>query len=168
MHGLAEKVKIEISHLNFHLGSSNLPNRATGCNRYYFSLASESPTPIKNSKIYSKEEDITLIYELRTYWAAPGKTEALLERFRSLTLALFEQHNMQVVGFWTPQESGDENGDLIYLLKFENQEAKEQAWNAFRQDKDWVEGKAASETDGVLTSRLTSIVLTPTDFSLMQ
>ena len=47
----------------------------------------------------------SMIYELRTYWAAPGKAEALHNRFRTLTLGIFAKHAMQVVGFWTPDPS---------------------------------------------------------------
>ena len=56
-------------------------------------------------------------FELRTYYAAPGKLEALNKRFRDHTCALLEKHGMAVVGFWMPadKEQGAEN-KLIYLL----------------------------------------------------
>ena len=34
------------------------------------------------------------LYELRVYWAAPGKLDALHARFRDHTLKLFEKHGM--------------------------------------------------------------------------
>jgi len=109
-----------------------------------------------------------LIYELRTYWAAPGKREALHNRFRNVTLGLFDRHNMQVVGFWTPASATEETGDLIYILAFPDAEALAQAWAAFRADPDWQAGKAASEVNGPLTSKLTSLQLQPTDYSPLQ
>ena len=42
-----------------------------------------------------------MIYELRRYTAAPGKTEALHNRFRTLTLGVFARYNMEVVGLLT-------------------------------------------------------------------
>lgn len=105
-----------------------------------------------------------MIYELRTYWTAPGKAEALNQRFRSLTLGLFERHNMQVVGFWVP-ENTEQDGNLIYLLAFESREAMQAAWDAFRVDPDWQAGKAASEVDGPIAVRVESRVLTATDYS---
>ena len=71
-----------------------------------------------------------MIYELRTYWAAPGKAEALHNRFRTLTLGIFAKHGMQVVGFWTPDPSVEDAGDLVYIMAFADQEAKARAWDA--------------------------------------
>ena len=54
-----------------------------------------------------------MIYELRTYWAAPGKQDALHARFRTLTCRLFAKHGMQIVGFWVPDTPTTETGDLV-------------------------------------------------------
>lgn len=109
-----------------------------------------------------------MIYELRTYWAAPGKQDALHARFRMLTLRLFARHQMQVIGFWTPSPATAESGDLVYILAFQDEDALDQAWNAFRADPDWLEGKAASERDGALTAKVTSTRLAPTEYSPLQ
>lgn len=109
-----------------------------------------------------------MIYELRTYWAAPGKADALHARFRNLTLGLFARHSMHVVGFWTPKPETEESGTLVYILAFPDQDALKQAWDAFRADPEWQAGKAASEINGSLTARVTSTVLEPTDYSPMR
>lgn len=109
-----------------------------------------------------------MIYELRTYWAAEGKIEALHQRFRTVTLGVFAKHGMAVVGFWTPTAVTEETGDLVYLMAFESEDAMKSAWAAFREDADWVNGKAASEVNGSLVTKLTSVVLAPTDYSPMQ
>lgn len=106
-----------------------------------------------------------MIYELRTYYAAPGKRDALHQRFRTLTLRLFARHQLRLVGFWTPDPITDESGDLVYLLAFQDQHALERAWTAFRADLEWQTGKAASEVDGPLTRKVTSTILQPTDYS---
>jgi hypothetical protein len=106
-----------------------------------------------------------MIYELRTYWAAPDKVEALHERFRSLTLRIFERHKMQVVGFWVPNPATEESGDLVYMLAFPSEDMLTAAWAAFRQDPDWQAGRAASEVEGKLVTKLNSMVLLPTDYS---
>src|SRR5688572_29712495 len=46
-------------------------------------------------------------YELRTYYANPGKLEALNARFRDHTLRLFEKAGMTNVAYWTKQDGGD-------------------------------------------------------------
>jgi hypothetical protein len=106
-----------------------------------------------------------MIYELRTYWAAPGKIEALHRRFNTLTLGIFQRHNMEVVGFWTPTPATAETGDLVYIMRFDDEAAKTAAWSTFQNDPDWISGKTASEVDGKLVDRLTSVLLNPTDYS---
>ena len=105
-----------------------------------------------------------MIYELRTYWAAPGKIENLHERFRSLTLGVFARHGMEVAGFWTPVPATPESGDLVYMMRFADEAAMEAAWEAFRADLQWIEGKAASEVNGPLVVKVTSVVLRTTDY----
>ena len=109
-----------------------------------------------------------MIYELRIYWAAPGKIEALHNRFKNVTLKVFERHHMEVVGFWTPEQTTPESGDLVYIMRFPDQAAMQAAWDAFRADPEWIEGRAASEINGPLVSRLTSQVLNPTSYSPLQ
>ena len=41
-------------------------------------------------------------YELRTYFAAPGKLDALNARFRNHTCKIFEKHGMVNIGYWVP------------------------------------------------------------------
>ena len=106
-----------------------------------------------------------MIYELRTYWAAPGKIDALHTRFRDLTLKIFARHQMEVVGFWTPQPATEQTGDLIYILRFPDEDAMRAAWAAMRADDEWISGRAAREVDGKLVTHLTSQVLHPTAYS---
>jgi len=106
-----------------------------------------------------------MIYELRTYWAAPGKSENLHARFRNLTMGVFKRLNMEVVGFWRPVEPTAESGDLVYVLRFADEAAMKAAWEAFRADPEWIAGRAASETDGKLAERVTSVVLLATDYA---
>ena len=109
-----------------------------------------------------------MIYELRTYWAAEGKHDAIIERFRSLTMGMFDRLGMKVVGFWTPDPVDEASGDLVYLMVFEDEDAKEKAWTTFQADPEWVAGFAASRVDGKLVTRLQSVILQPTDFSSLQ
>ncbi|HET8631900.1 MAG TPA: NIPSNAP family protein [Thermomicrobiales bacterium] len=109
-----------------------------------------------------------MIYELRTYTAAPGKLDALNRRFRDVTLGLFEKHDLRVIGFWQPLAGDDQEGDLVYLLAHPDREAAEANWAAFRADEAWVRAKAESERDGPLTAKIVSRMLEPTDYSPLQ
>lgn len=102
-------------------------------------------------------------FELRTYYAAEGKLEALQKRFRDHTTALFEKHGMTNVGYWLPIENPDQR--LIYLLSYPDLDARETAWKAFQTDPEWIEAKAASEVEGTLVKKAESRFLTLTDFS---
>lgn len=102
-------------------------------------------------------------YELRTYHAAPGKLDALLERFRQHTTALFEKHGMTNVGYWTPVENPGRQ--IIYILSYPDRAAREASWRAFSTDPQWNAVAKASEANGKLVEKVESRFLAVTDFS---
>src|SRR5262245_27472841 len=71
----------------------------------------------------------TRVFEMRTYYAAPGKLDALNARFRDHTCRRFEKHGMTNIGYWMPIENPDSK--LIYVLAYPNMEAREKSWNEF-------------------------------------
>ena len=99
-----------------------------------------------------------MTYELRTYTAGPGKMDALLERFRSLTIDLFTEHNIRSLGYWTPVGTDD---TLVYLVQHDGD--PQENWKAFGADQRWIDGKAASEVDGPLSTSIESVMLEATD-----
>lgn len=109
-----------------------------------------------------------MLYELRTYTAAPGKLDQLEDRFRNHTLTLFEKHGIDVVGFWRPAAPDDQEGDLVYLCAFPDRAAFERAWAGFRADPEWIRARDESEREGRLAVKVTSRLLTPTDYSPMK
>jgi hypothetical protein len=109
---------------------------------------------------------IARIFELRTYQAAPGKLDALHARFRDHTSALFKRHGLEVVGFWVHGDAqADGDGTLVYLLAFDNQADADAAWEAFRTDPEWIQARAESEVDGILTAGVQSVFMAATDYS---
>ena len=106
------------------------------------------------------------LFELRTYHAAPGKLDALQARFANHTLRLFAKHGLTVVGSGYPRRRAP-GDDLVYLLAFQDSEAREQCWEAFRADPNWVKARAESEADGPLLNSLESVFLDPTSYSPM-
>jgi hypothetical protein len=105
----------------------------------------------------------TRCFEMRVYYAAPGKLEALHARFRNHTVKLFEKHGITNVGYWTPVENPDSK--LIYVLTYPNREARTTAWKAFQADPDWQAAFKASEVDGKLVAKAETLFMTATDFS---
>ena len=114
------------------------------------------------STTFAAEKD-TRCYELRTYYAAPGKLDELHARFREHTRKIFEKHHMSNIGYWVPLENTDDR--LIYLLAFPSREAHDQSWKDFGNDPEWKEVARKSEANGRLVSRIESVLLNATDYS---
>jgi hypothetical protein len=108
-----------------------------------------------------------MIYELRIYRAMPMRLPALLKRFETVTLPLFAKHGIVQAGFWTTL-IGESNNDLHYLLAWSSMAEREQRWNAFVADPDWISGRNESEKDGPLIANLSSQLLQPTAFSAVR
>lgn len=108
-----------------------------------------------------------MIYELRVYRCLPGRLPALLKRFESLTLALWDKHGIRQSGFFTTV-IGESNQELTYLLKWDSMAEREKLWTAFMNDPAWVEGRAKSEEDGQIVGNVVSQFLTPTAFSALK
>jgi len=102
-------------------------------------------------------------FEMRIYYAAPGKLDDLLARFRNHTMSLFEKHGMANIGYWVPLTNSENK--LVYLLAYPNREAREKSWKAFGADPAWQEVAKESEKNGKLVLKAESIYLQPTDFS---
>ena len=105
-----------------------------------------------------------MIHELRIYECLPGRLPALNNRFETITLKLWEKHGIRPVGFWTTL-IGRSNQALYYLLEWENLAERDQKWNAFAADPDWLTARAETEKDGPIVARVTNEILTPTPYS---
>jgi hypothetical protein len=105
------------------------------------------------------------VFEMRTYYAAPGKMDALHARFRNHTNKLFVKHGMTLIGFWSPMDAEQAKQKMVYILAFPSREAAAKSWKAFQEDPEWKEAKAASEKDGKLVDKVESVFLNPTDYS---
>ncbi len=105
----------------------------------------------------------TRCFEMRIYYAAPGKLDALNSRFRDHTCKLFEKHDMVNIGYWVPVDNTDNK--VVYILAYPNRQAREASWKAFMADPDWQAAYKASEVNGKLVDKAVSIFLEATDFS---
>jgi hypothetical protein len=108
-----------------------------------------------------------MIYEMRIYEAQPGKLPALNARFANATLRLFERHGIVSVGYWVTY-IGPSANTLTYILAWNDLAARQQRWDAFQSDPEWLAAKAESERDGPLLMQVQSIIMKPTEYSPMQ
>ncbi len=108
-------------------------------------------------------------FEMRTYYAAPGKMEAMNSRFRDHTCALFKKHGMELVGFWIPtdKDKGAEN-TLVYILAHKSREAAKKSWAAFVSDPAWKKAQTESEANGKLVDKADVVFMSATDYSPMK
>ena len=105
----------------------------------------------------------TRCFEMRVYYAPEGKLDDLNARFRDHTMALFEKHGMQNIGYFMPVDNKDNK--LVYFLAYPSREAREKSWKAFFVDPDWQKAYKASEANGKLVSKVESYFLQATDYS---
>ena len=108
-----------------------------------------------------------MLYELRIYHCVSGRLPALLNRFDTITLALWEKHGIRQAGFWTVA-IGESNQDLYYLLAWESMADREAKWAAFLSDPEWIEKRAETERDGAIVASVNNQILQPTSFSSVQ
>jgi hypothetical protein len=110
-------------------------------------------TPQKNSNLY----------EMRIYYAHPGKLDDLQKRFRENTMRIFEKHGMTNLGYWVPLDNTENK--LIYVLSYPDKEAREKSWKSFSEDPEWKKVQSESEANGKLVAKVESIFMKTTDFS---
>lgn len=105
-----------------------------------------------------------MIHELRVYRCVPGRLPALLKRFETTTLKIWERHGIRQAGFWTTL-IGESSQELTYLLAWESMAEREQKWGQFMADPEWVAKRAETEKEGAIVANVSSQFLQPTAFS---
>ncbi|MEM7049496.1 MAG: NIPSNAP family protein [Acidobacteriota bacterium] len=113
-------------------------------------------------------QDSGKVFELRTYITYEGRLEALNTRFADHSIALLRKHGAEVVAFWTPVDGNNAENTLIYIVAFPSREARDQIWHAVFSDPTWPKIKADSEKGGKVVKRVTSRLMTATEYSPLQ
>src|SRR5271155_2512553 len=108
-----------------------------------------------------------MIYELRVYRCVPNRLPALLKRFESATLRIWQKHGIHQAGFWTTL-IGESNQELTYMLAWDSMAEREKRWSAFRADPEWIAISAETEKDGQLVQNIRNELLAPTEFSAVK
>jgi hypothetical protein len=111
---------------------------------------------------FAAEQD-PRVFEMRTYYAAPGKLDALHARFRDHTTKLLSKHGIKDLGYWVPMENTA--NQLMFVLVYPSRDARETSWKSFTSDPDWIKAKDASEAQGKLVDKVEQRFLSALDFS---
>jgi hypothetical protein len=114
-----------------------------------------------------QEMEEMMIYEMRVYRCIPGRLPALLKRFETITLKIWEKHGIRQAGFFTTLV-GESHQELTYLLAWESLADREKKWAAFQSDPEWIEARAKTEADGQIVANIVNQLLAPTAFSAVK
>ena len=108
-----------------------------------------------------------MIHELRIYHAVPGRMPDLNNRFSNITLKMWDKFGIRQVGFWTTLV-GPSNNALYYLLEWQSLAEREQKWNAFAANPEWLAARAETEKNGPLVEHIENMFLAPTAYSKLK
>lgn len=115
------------------------------------------------------EDKPARVFEMRTYYAAPGKMDDLHARFRDHTCALFKKHGMELIGFWEPVDTKSGKGEkMVYILAYPSREPATASWKAFGADPAWQKARTESEKNGKLVAKVESVFLNGLDYSAIK
>src|SRR5437870_6372155 len=107
-------------------------------------------------------------YERRLNHVHEGKIDALKARFGNHTDSIFKRHNMQSIGYWSPEDAPSSQNLFIYILEHPSRQEAEKNWAAFQADPEWQKVKAESEAHGALVDHIDRYFMDPTSFSALK
>jgi NIPSNAP len=136
------------------------------CGIALVSFAAGSLITARLTHLKQVEADSNRVFELDIYHAVPGKVPALESRFSDAS-KLLAKHNLNVVGYWVPNEDPAWNNTFIYLVSHSSREAAEKNWNAFHSDPAFQKYRK-SENAEKLIEQVDEIYMRPTDYSPMK
>lgn len=140
------------------------------CGIVLVSFAAGSLLTARLTHLNQVRADNNRVFELMTYHTAPGKALALESIFRDVA-KLQTKHNVDVVGYWVPNEDPAWADTFVYLVAQPSREEAKKNWDALHADPAFPEyRKQASEiiekVDGEY--RVDEVFMRPTDYSAMK
>jgi hypothetical protein len=110
------------------------------------------------------------IFELRIYHAVPGKGPALEAVFRDASKVM-AVHDINVVGYWVPNEDPAWKDTFIYIVAHPSREEAKKNWDSLHADpvfRPYVEAAKPLIDKVGKVFRVDEVYMRPTDFSPMQ
>ena len=120
--------------------------------------------------IAERQRAASRVYEMRVYKTMPGKREALANRFRDHTAAMFERAGMTNVGYWNAASGDDADDTFVYMLAYPSREARDETWRELGTFEDFQEIIIAVERDEErkLVDSIDARILEPTSYSALR
>ena len=110
--------------------------------------------------------DRNRVFELDVYHAVPGKVPDLESRFRGAS-KLLAKHDLNVVGYWVPNDAPAWANTFIYLVAHSSREQGEKNWEAFHADPAFQTFRRSENADKLI-ERVDETYMRPTDYSAMK
>jgi len=110
------------------------------------------------------------VFELLIYHAAPDKGTALESIFRDASKTM-AKHDIDVVGYWVPNEDPAWKDTFIYLVAFPSREDAKKKWKVLHDDPDfqpYIKSAAAIIQKDDKHFKVDEVYMRPTDFSAMK
>jgi hypothetical protein len=114
--------------------------------------------------------DSNRVFELMIYHTVPGKVPALESIFRDVS-KLQAKHDLNVVGYWVPNDDPAWANTFIYLVAHPSREEAERNWHALHADPAFPQyRKQAAEIIEKVGEgyRVDEVYMRPTDYSAMK
>jgi hypothetical protein len=110
------------------------------------------------------------VYELMIYHTAPGKAPALESIFRDVA-KLQTKHNLNVAGYWVPNEDPAWKDRFVYLVVHPSRKEADANWQALHADPAFLPYRKSAEpliekVNG--DYHVEQVYMRPTDFSAMK
>ena len=100
-----------------------------------------------------------MIHELRIYEIFDRNKAAFHARFRDHAARLMRQHGFVVLAMWECRT--EQRLEFVYLLSWQDQAARDAAWESFMADDEWATAAVHGDMVGAIEGRL----LMPTDYT---
>src|ERR1700741_2708325 len=103
------------------------------CAIAFASFAAGSLATARLTHLRELRADNNRVFELMVYHATPGQVPALEAIFRDVS-KLQAKHNLDVVGYWVPNDDPAWANTFIYLVAHPSKDEAEKNWQALNAD----------------------------------
>jgi hypothetical protein len=147
--------------------------RIKGCIRLGTALLSFVAGSLFTARLAHPREvkaDGDRVFELMIYHTMPGKVPALESIFRDVA-KLQSKYNLNVIGYWVPDQDPAWKDTFVYLIVHPSRQAAEANWHAFHADPEFLPYRKSAEpliekVNG--DYQVDEVYMRPTDFSAMR
>jgi hypothetical protein len=107
-----------------------------------------------------------MLYELRVYEIVPLRMRDINDRFAKHTTRIWKRMGIRPIGFW--ENVIGQSNILTYILAWESLKERQEKWDAFVSDPEWLKVMEETHKNGPIVLKSTNTIMRPTSYSPMQ